>query len=240
MLMRVRYLGFIPDLTIKQHITVLEVTKPQINKNITSALLIRGKNMGKLILLGSIIAVVILVLVSFTGVIGHQTTKSNSVKASPLFSIRTKRAIDEEPKGLTSDYIGKGSESGIFIPERDRKLSQIYKIIKKISQIDVKSNRYINLLMNRVHQVKPISNENLHELMNKLSQIRNNPEGFTNNIDELEYILIGGWTIFNPICLLIILGFMSIFGFWLSIISIYAGVTCDPCCYIPLPETLGI
>ena len=195
--------------------------------------------MNKKILIGSIIAVVILVLVSFTGVVGYQTTKSSIIaKASPLFTVRSSRAIDEESKNIACDYVGKGSESGIFIPERDRKSSQIYKIIKKISQIDTKSNRFINLLMNQVYQVKPISNENLHELMNKLSQIRNNPEGFTNNIDELEYILIGGWTIFNPICLLIILGFMSIFGFWLSIMSIYAGVTCDPCCYIPLPDTL--
>ncbi|GAF78917.1 unnamed protein product [marine sediment metagenome] len=197
--------------------------------------------MNKKILIGSIIAVAILVLVSFTGVVGYQTTQHSTIaKASPLFTIRSSRAIDEESKDLTCEYVGKGSESGIFIPERDRKLSQIYKIIKKISQIDTKSNRFINLLMNQVYQVKPISNENLHELMNKLSQIRNNPEGVTNNIDELDNILIGGWTIFNPICLLIILGFMSIFGFWLSIMSIYAGVTCDPCCYIPLPETLGI
>jgi len=197
--------------------------------------------MNKKYLIGSIIAVVILVLVSFTGVVGYQTTKSSTIaRASPLFTVRSSRANDEESEDFTCEYVGKGSESGIFIPERDRKSSQIYKIIKKISQIDTKSNRFINLLMNRVYQVKLISNENLHELMNKLSQIRNNPEGVTNNIDELDNILIGGWTIFNPICLLIILGFMSIFGFWLSIISIYAGVTCDPCCYIPLPETLGI
>jgi len=36
--MHVRYLDFILDLTIKQHITALDVTKQQINKNISSAL----------------------------------------------------------------------------------------------------------------------------------------------------------------------------------------------------------
>ena len=51
------------------------------------------------ILLGSIIAVVILVLVSFTGVVGYQTTKSSVIaKASPLFSIRSKRAIGQEQR----------------------------------------------------------------------------------------------------------------------------------------------
>jgi len=41
--MHVRYLDFIPDLTITQHIAVPDATKQQINKNITSALLIWGK-----------------------------------------------------------------------------------------------------------------------------------------------------------------------------------------------------
>jgi len=36
--MQVRYLDFIPDLTIKQHITISDATKQQINKNISSAL----------------------------------------------------------------------------------------------------------------------------------------------------------------------------------------------------------
>jgi len=36
--MHVKYLDFILDLTIKQHITVPDATKQQINKNIRSAL----------------------------------------------------------------------------------------------------------------------------------------------------------------------------------------------------------
>jgi len=56
-----------------------------------------GKNMNKKILIGSIIAVAILVLVSFTGVVGYQTTKSSTIaRASPLFAVRSSRAIDEE------------------------------------------------------------------------------------------------------------------------------------------------
>jgi len=44
--------------------------------------------MNKKILIGSLVAVSILVLVSFTGVVGYQTTKSSTIaKASPLFRI---------------------------------------------------------------------------------------------------------------------------------------------------------
>jgi len=41
--MHAKYLDFIPDLTIKQYIAVPDATKQQINKNITSTLLILGK-----------------------------------------------------------------------------------------------------------------------------------------------------------------------------------------------------
>ncbi len=57
--------------------------------------------MNKKILIGSIIAVAILILVSFTGVVGYQTTKSSTIaKASPLFTVRSSRAIDEESEDI--------------------------------------------------------------------------------------------------------------------------------------------
>ena len=76
--------------------------------------------MNKRILIGSIIAVAILVLVSFTGVVGYQTTKSSSIaRASPLFSVRSSRAIDEESKDIVCDYVGKEEELVLSIPKRD-------------------------------------------------------------------------------------------------------------------------
>jgi len=50
--------------------------------------------MNKKILLGSILSVAILILVSFTSVLGYNSVDSD-VKASPLFNIRSSRAIDE-------------------------------------------------------------------------------------------------------------------------------------------------
>ena len=41
--MHAKYLDFIPDLTIKQHITIPDATKQQIKTYISSALLIWGK-----------------------------------------------------------------------------------------------------------------------------------------------------------------------------------------------------
>ena len=94
--------------------------------------------MNKKILLGSIIAVAILVLVSFTGVVGYQTTKSSTIaNASPLFTIRCSRAIDEENKDFVCDYVGKGEEITIPLPLRNDRAILLEKIKDRISKMDI-------------------------------------------------------------------------------------------------------
>ena len=62
--------------------------------------------MNKKILMGSIVSVAILILVSFTGVVGYQTTKSSTIaRASPLFTVRSNRAIDKESKDFTYYFL---------------------------------------------------------------------------------------------------------------------------------------
>jgi len=108
--------------------------------------------MNKKILIGSIIAVAILILVSFTGVVGYQTTKSSTIaKASPLFAVRSSRAIDEESKDLTCDYVGKGEDAGIPIPKRSTTNALIGKIFQRISKMD--ENEINKLIVSlKVHQ----------------------------------------------------------------------------------------
>ena len=71
---------------------------------------IRGKrNMeNKLLTIGSILSVVVLVLAGLSPVVGFDSVRS-SMKDSPLFDIRSKRAIGEESNTLKCDYIGKGT-----------------------------------------------------------------------------------------------------------------------------------
>ncbi|MCJ7698445.1 MAG: hypothetical protein MUO73_08980 [Thermoplasmata archaeon] len=66
--------------------------------------------MNKYPLIGiSIIAVVLLVLGSLTNVVGYQSVKSTVLSDSPLFSVRTKRAINQVGGDtLTFNYLGKG------------------------------------------------------------------------------------------------------------------------------------
>ena len=68
----------------------------------------------RILALGSICAVAILLGVSFTSVVGYASVKSNYVRASPLFSTRTRQAIEDENRDITTyNYIGKGKIRGI-------------------------------------------------------------------------------------------------------------------------------
>ena len=139
--------------------------------------------MDKKILLGSIIAVVILVLVSFTGVVGYQTTKSSTIaRASPLFTVRSSRAIDEESKDLVCDYVGKGEEFTILLPTRDK--YSIQKFMDFIGRMDDKTfNRFIALVISRLNQDDKIKDVDIQDMINILHRLRT---------DELKDYIIGG------------------------------------------------
>lgn len=108
--------------------------------------------MKKKMIIGSIIAVVILVLVSFTGVVGYQTIQSSSIaKASPLFKVRTNRAIGEDSKDITCKYIGKGYT--LPFPERDDRALIVKKVIDRISKMDDETfERFIAYLINNTQK----------------------------------------------------------------------------------------
>ncbi len=101
--------------------------------------------MNKKILIVSIIAVVILVMVSFTGVVGYQTTKSSTIaRASPLFTVRSTRAIDEESEDLSCDYVGKGEESDLSIPKRDNINALLQKVMNRIRKMNYNEMKRLN------------------------------------------------------------------------------------------------
>jgi hypothetical protein len=117
--------------------------------------------MKKKIIISSIVAVVILVLVSFTGVVGYQTTKtSTNAKASPLFKVRTNRAIGEESKDIACDYVGKGNT--LLFPKRDDKAILTLKVVDRISRMDDKTfEKFITYIIdsarkdNRLNGINP-------------------------------------------------------------------------------------
>ena len=105
--------------------------------------------MNKKILIGSILAVVLLTLVSFSSVVGYRSVESDSKFLSPLFGIRTNRAINKEQDVVTSDYIGQGEKNVIPIPIRDEKKILLQMTINKLIKMDEKEMNELFFLYGR-------------------------------------------------------------------------------------------
>ena len=128
----------------------------------------------KLLICGSIIAIVVLVLASFSPVVGFVSIKS-SVKDSPLFSVRTQRAIGQESEGLTSNYLRKGDL--IQFPIRNGKTVQFQKIIDTVKGMDDKTfNRFIEQVAHRYRRDHKNMEISLETIITELILIRKNAD----------------------------------------------------------------
>jgi len=133
--------------------------------------------MNNKILIGSIIAVTILIGVSFTSDVGYRSVPSD-VKASPLFGIRSSRAIDEESEDLSCAYVGKGEEISLSIPRRDKKIELVHKVIDAIHKMDDKTyNRFIPLFITYIKQNKKFEEIDDITVVNALNRLRSKQEG---------------------------------------------------------------
>ena len=149
------------------------------------------------ILLGSIIAVVILVLVSFTGVVGYKTTSSTIARVSPLFSIRSKRAIEKDSKDITCDYVGKGEAVSFPLPTLNSRNKLIQNGLEIFRGLDEDSfNRFVEVFRNRLHNDKEV--ENIGNLINSLKQLNDTSNELISDI--LDDYRLENYTIFNRPC----------------------------------------
>jgi len=137
------------------------------------------------ILLGSIGAVVILILVSFANVVGVQSTTSGSISNSPLFRVRTQKAINEESKTiLTSDYLGKGLNA-IQFPLRDNRTALIQRFVDGIRTMDEPTfNRFVDFAVNQINHKNNLKVVNIEEFIKELRQIRESTQNIVVNKDS--------------------------------------------------------
>lgn len=189
------------------------------------------------ILLGSIFAVAILILLSFTSVVGYRTNSSDLVDESPLFSIRTNRAIELDNSLYSGDYIGKGENNAISFPKRDNKKALIQDIITRISQMDDKSfNKLITNVITRLNQVDEFNDIDASRLILALHLLRTNPDKLqdyiiaekNNNFETDTYYdctFAGDWYLgcyiqrFICVILMIIYFFIELYYFIIIVIS---------------------
>ncbi len=165
--------------------------------------------MNKKILFGSIVAVSVLIGVSFTSVVGYRSAASD-VKASPLFNIRSSRAIDEDSVDLSCNYIGEEEENTLLIPKRENK-ALIQSYINRISKMDEdKFNRFIRIVINHLQNEKKLSKHNVDEIIGIFYLLRNDKNRQLNiDIFETNVVhskIVGEPTIdpWFPFCFLIL------------------------------------
>lgn len=124
--------------------------------------------MNKKILIGSIIALCILISISFTSVVGYRSVVSD-VNVSPLFNIRSSRAIDEENRDFSCEYVGKGEESVLSIPKRIERLKLAQMVIDIIGRMDSKTyNKFIKTAINHLKQNNIDNHEPMKQINDKI------------------------------------------------------------------------
>ena len=132
----------------------------------------------------SICAVVLLVMASLTNVVGYQSVESTAMNESPLFSIRTKRAINQESKDtLISDYLGKGIESNFQFPTRESRMVMLQKFIDTIRMMDDKEfNEFQSFIISRLSEDKNNKNIDVTNIVLALKHLRSNTKGLNINL----------------------------------------------------------
>jgi len=146
--------------------------------------------MNKKPLIGvSICAVILLVLGSFTNVVGYQSEKSTTMSESPLFSIRTQKATNKQQNIFTSQYLGKGKGTLLQFPARVNRTELFQKAIEFISDMnDETFEKFTELFVSRIKQDDTITDINLDEIKEILRQSRAKHEIVMNSfISEPTY-----------------------------------------------------
>jgi hypothetical protein len=176
--------------------------------------------MRKKILFGSIIAITILIGVSFISVVGYKSVTSD-VKESPLFNIRTNRAIGVENKKLDCKYANKGVT--LFLPKRNDKDEMIQKVVDSIRIMNDKTfERYISSIITYTQNYGKLNGIHPNEIKEAFNIFResNNPVPLNTNTKNIT--MRGGQkgllgcTILIPFCFILasIIGLILAFILW--------------------------
>jgi hypothetical protein len=174
----------------------------------------------------SICAVVLLVLGSLSNVIGYQSAKSTIASDSPLFSMRTQRATNQQQKTIRYQYLGMGKGNRWQFPTMDNRTESLKKILDIISKMDDKTfARFTELCIRQTKQDNTRSDINSKDIIRTLILLRTKPEmiinSFTNSdnqcISALAVSTLCNWA---PICVIIfiIATFSPILGLALKIL----------------------
>jgi len=138
----------------------------------------------RILALGSICAVAVLIGISFTSVVGYSSNNSNYFRTSPLYNIRTNRAIENGEDVTTCDFVGKGKQNIISIPTIDSRMTLIIDRIRGMD--DNAFSKFIALFIKNANNDYQIKNLDIGDLIKMFHQLREKPEllNYANDLND--------------------------------------------------------
>lgn len=129
---------------------------------------------------GAATAVLLIVLTSFTSVVGYTSVKNSELVDSPLFQIRTHKIIYDSECCLKSTYLNKGKEIEIPLPKRSLKnylhyTSDLWEILlMRINKMnDDQFEQFIIDLKQEMAEEQKYSNQEVDQIIHTLQTLKN-------------------------------------------------------------------
>jgi hypothetical protein len=149
-----------------------------------------GRKMNRKILIGCIGAVILLILVSFTSVVGFRTVTSDNkfMQSSPLFATQTLRSLNRKTTEIHPYFLGKGNQLNIFPLQKSLNEEMVNKARKILSTNPALLNRVLDSLEKFPYLTRLLQHYGVNPLdvKNYMRIIINDPSLFTEERKNIQ------------------------------------------------------
>lgn len=145
--------------------------------------------MKRKILIGCLGSVILLILATFSSVVGSQAAQSSKVvSTSPLFATQTLRSINKEAPEIKSNYLGKGNQLNLFPLKKSLNEELINKAIKIFSRNPALLNKLIDNLEKFPYFTELLEKHgvNKEDVDNYLRVIKDNPSLLVEELKNIQ------------------------------------------------------
>jgi hypothetical protein len=145
--------------------------------------------MEKKILILSVLAAILLVVASFSSVIGTNTMQSSQKISSPLFAVRTQRSLHKQSEQtVQSYYLGKGLNSQLFLATKPSLGAAIDKTIALLHQNPAFFAKFVQTISSNPRVIALLNEQGvtLTQFKTHLNRMKNDPSLFIEEIRNAE------------------------------------------------------
>jgi len=142
-------------------------------------------------IIGCIFAAALIIMTSYASVVGYQTVQpSNQESFSPLFAVRTQRAIQQTSGGGVATFLGKGTYTNLFPSQASRQEELIQTAIKIFRTHPALLTRLVENLDKYPYIAEMLTKQGVktQDVKNYIRLMQNNPSLFADAIDNLQLV----------------------------------------------------